>query len=89
MYPRVGSSPGAGPADFYIAAAIGVHASYLKSELGKIRSKSISLLRLERSAASIEKTKDSPGIKNIGRLLVLAALGVKCTATVILGIRRE
>lgn len=54
VYTRVGSRPGAGPTHFYIAAATGMHAAYLEPGAGKVESKSISVLRLPHSAASMD-----------------------------------
>jgi len=91
VYRPIGFTGGAAPTDFYIAAAIGMHASYDESDLvnGGIEKTSMSILRLAHSATSMEKTTEGFGIKKIGRLVVLAAIGVQCSATVILGIRRE
>jgi hypothetical protein len=91
VYRPIGFTGGAAPTDFYIAAAIGMHASYDESDSdnGGIIKTSMAILRLAHSATSMEKTKEGLGIKKIGRLVVLAAIGVQCSATVILGIRRE
>jgi hypothetical protein len=76
-----------GPPDYYIAAAIGMHTSYG----GKGRDgMSTSLLRLPPSVTQMEKEYDTPqGIKRIGRLIVLTAAAVQCSATILLGIRME
>jgi hypothetical protein len=77
---------GKGPPEYYIAAAIGVHASHDEG----ITKTSTSLLRLPPSVTQAKKEEDVPQvIKRIGRLIVLAAVAVQCSATVLLGIRRE
>lgn len=89
---RLGLEGGSGPTEFYIAAAIGMHAAYEETNHCKVptgKQSSMSILRLAHSATTMEKTNEGPGFKRMGRLIVLAAIGVQCAATVILGIRRE
>ncbi|KIN08903.1 hypothetical protein OIDMADRAFT_23644 [Oidiodendron maius Zn] len=89
-YTAIGLAGGAGPAEFYVAAAIGMHATYDERQYDSSYEKtSMSILRLAYSATSMDKVKQGPRIKSIGRIVVLAAIGVQCSATVILGIRRE
>ena len=92
-YTAIGLTGGAGPAEFYVAAAIGMHATYDEYQYDSynpgVKKTSMSILRLAYSATSMDKVKEGPGIKSIGRIVVLSAIGVQCSATVILGIRRE
>lgn len=74
-----------------MAAAIGMHASYeeINDRSSEMMVTSRSVLGYPPWATIVTKIEMEDGMRQIGRLLVLFAIGVQCSATVLLGIRRE
>lgn len=89
-YTIIGLPPRTGSLEYYIAAAIGVHAAFEDSEMyGPIKNTSTSLLRLPPSLTQGKRGGNAQGCYQIGRLIVLAVAGVQCSAAIVLGVRRE
>jgi hypothetical protein len=85
-----GEPDGVGPPEHYIAAAIGVHATHDTHPMDGIQETSTSLLRVPHSVTRAEKENDVlQGSQRIGRLIVLGVAALQCSATMLLGIRRE
>jgi hypothetical protein len=90
-YQRIGAAPGRGPIDYYIAAAIGMHADQETKSIPDGDDMSVSLLRLPPSLTQFEKeeTSSGTGLKQAARVIGIGLAAVQCSLTILLGIRRE